>query len=127
MVTRSPEQQARERFASQRRSAVRKGCRFLLSFDQWFAIWRASGHFHERGRGRGKYCLARLDAGGAFEVGNVRVITIEAVGAARRFSDETRAKIAARNRRRRASAKTRAKMSAAQTARKAAQRMEALP
>lgn len=67
----------REAWRSQRSHAKSRGISFLLTFEQWFEIWLASGHWLERGRGRGKYCMSRFGDAGAYEVDNVRIITHE--------------------------------------------------
>lgn len=46
-----------------------------LSFDEWLAIWNASGHLAQRGRGKDKYVMSRIDDRGHYESGNVEVIT----------------------------------------------------
>lgn len=47
---------------------------FLLTFHEWLQIWTDSGHLLERGRGRGKYCMARFGDAGPYAVGNVQII-----------------------------------------------------
>lgn len=46
---------------------------FRLTFTEWKRIWDESGHAHERGRGKGKYCMARFDDLGHYEVGNIKI------------------------------------------------------
>lgn len=62
-------------FAAQRFNAERRCIPFKLSFDEWLAIWKRSRHLPHRGKGDGKYCMARFGDKGAYEVGNVRIIT----------------------------------------------------
>lgn len=62
-------------FIEQRRAARRRGIAFLLSFDEWLLIWEQSGHLHERGCHRGEYVMARPGDTGAYEVGNVEIVT----------------------------------------------------
>lgn len=57
------------------RGAEHRGIRFTLTFDEWVAIWKASGHFHERGVWKGQYVMARFGDKGAYEVGNVKIVT----------------------------------------------------
>ena len=66
---------ARERFYAHRGNAKRRNIPFLMSFEEWITVWLSSGHYHEIGRARGKYCMARFGDFGAYEVGNVRIIT----------------------------------------------------
>lgn len=44
---------------------------FKLTWVQWHRIWLKSGHLEERGRGKGKYCMSRVDDLGDYVVGNV--------------------------------------------------------
>jgi hypothetical protein len=55
--------------------ARQRGIEFLLTMEEWVTIWRESGHLHERGRGRGKYVMARYGDQGPYAVGNVKIIT----------------------------------------------------
>jgi len=48
-----------------------RGIDFYLSFDEWNDIWQASGKWDVRGRGKGKYCMSRVNDTGAYAVGNV--------------------------------------------------------
>ena len=51
--------------------------KFLLTFEQWFEIWQSSGHWNQRGCGRGKYCMSRINDIGNYENGNVYIQTFE--------------------------------------------------
>lgn len=44
---------------------------FRLTFDQWITWWKETGHYTERGRGRGKYVMSRKNDLGHYELGNV--------------------------------------------------------
>lgn len=83
-----------QKFHNQRGAARRRGIPFLLTFDEWWRIWKQSGHWHERGCGRGKYQMARLSDCGAYEPGNVKIIRHEQNRAEQKFSARTRAKLA---------------------------------
>lgn len=50
-----------------------RGIPFHLTFAQWLAIWQTSGKLRLCGRGKGRYCLSRLEDSGAYELGNVHV------------------------------------------------------
>jgi hypothetical protein len=63
----------RHKWLNHRSAAKRRGIAFYLSFEDWLAIWQSSGHWPERGRGRGKYHMARHGDLGAYEVGNVSI------------------------------------------------------
>lgn len=49
----------------------------LLTFGEWLKIWIDSGHYKERGRGKGQYVMSRKDDLGHYEVGNVFINTTE--------------------------------------------------
>jgi len=92
----------RKQFGRQRTQAAKRGIPFLLSFEEWLQIWIESGHLQERGRRKHQYVMARLGDAGAYEVGNVKIITAHEnkleqrhpwIG--RRHSAETRKKISA--------------------------------
>lgn len=55
--------------------ARKRGIEFKLTFEEWFKIWTDSDHLHERGTKRGQYVMARNGDQGAYEVGNVRIVT----------------------------------------------------
>lgn len=50
-----------------------RGIKFEMLFSEWVSVWKASGKFSERGRGKGKYCMARLNDEGGYVVGNVHI------------------------------------------------------
>jgi hypothetical protein len=56
-------------------SAKKRGIPFLLTFDEWWTIWDASGNWEQRGRGRDEFCMARVKDKGAYVVGNVSICT----------------------------------------------------
>jgi hypothetical protein len=68
---------ARCKFTQHKVRAARRGVAFLLSFEEWIKIWKDSGHWHERGPGAGRYCMARYGDEGAYAVGNVHICTNE--------------------------------------------------
>jgi len=63
-------------YGSQRRNAQTRAIPWLITFPEWMAIWRDSGHLDDRGRGRDLYCMARYHDKGGYEVGNVYIATI---------------------------------------------------
>jgi hypothetical protein len=64
----------RTAFMRHRSAARGRGIPFLMTFDEWWEVWRASGKWPERGRHKGQYCMARFRDLGAYETGNVRII-----------------------------------------------------
>ena len=65
----------REPYQQQKRNAKRRGIPFLLTFNEWIAIWETSGKLDYRGRKSGQYVMARPGDTGAYEQGNVKIIT----------------------------------------------------
>ena len=63
------------KFESQRKAAKNRGVEWGLTFKQWWNIWQESGHWHERGRGKG-YCMARHGDTGGYTEDNVYICTI---------------------------------------------------
>jgi hypothetical protein len=63
------------KFKGHKVNASQRGILFLLTFPEWWEIWQASGHWHERGKGRGQYVMARKGPDiGPYAVGNVEII-----------------------------------------------------
>lgn len=60
-------------FRQQRANARRRDIDFYLTFDEWWAIWKESGLYHLRGR-RG-FVMHRNGDEGAYEVGNVEIVS----------------------------------------------------
>ena len=73
-------------FAQQRSNAKVRGIGWELSLWEWWLIWQASGHWHERGRGQG-YVMCRRGDTGPYAVGNVFIAP------ARHNSSERRQKV----------------------------------
>lgn len=68
----------RERFAHQRRGALRRDVPWELTFEQWWRIWSDSGLYRLRGTGRGLFVMARNGPDiGPYAVGNVRIASWE--------------------------------------------------
>jgi hypothetical protein len=118
----------RAKWSTQRSDAKRRGIPFLLTFEEWFGIWKESRKLAQRGHGAGRYVMARVGDRGPYAVGNVRIILFEEnareyrptfdaktrTGAAHRgkvVSAETRGRLAQRASGRKLSLETRLKMS----------------
>lgn len=63
-------------FIEQKYNARRRKIAWRLTFEQWLAIWEASGHLAQRGRKSGCYVMARNRDRGAYAVGNVAIIAV---------------------------------------------------
>lgn len=77
-------------FYAQRQRAKQRGIGWGLTFEDWLKIWEDSGHLADRGRGRGKYCMARNGDQGSYVVGNVTIISYEKNSAERVVGPEER-------------------------------------
>jgi hypothetical protein len=74
----SAERRGRERtpmgaFLRQRCTAKGRGIEFKFKFWDWWLVWEKSGHWHERGRGRG-YVMARFNDAGPYSPENVKIV-----------------------------------------------------
>jgi hypothetical protein len=87
----------KRKYNEHKRSAKQRGIPFLLTYDEWLAIWQASGHFDERGKRRGNYCMARFGDAGPYSVDNVRIITMVENAAERSRVAIEQVKLMARN------------------------------
>jgi hypothetical protein len=65
----------RKQWHNQKGAARTRGIAFRLTFDEWEQWWRDSGHYHERGKRRDSYVMARIGDAGAYELGNLECIT----------------------------------------------------
>lgn len=69
----SPDTTPLRAYGHQRTAALnRRKIEWRLPLWQWWTIWRDSGHWHERGVGRG-YMMCRVGDVGPYEVGNVYI------------------------------------------------------
>jgi hypothetical protein len=66
---------AKTAFSMHKAGAKRRGIEFKFTFEEWWEIWRP--HFHNRGRNKGQFVMCRTMDKGAYEVGNVRIDTVE--------------------------------------------------
>lgn len=63
-------------YVQQKTNAKKRGIPFLLTFEQWLAIW--GDKLPLRGRGRGKLVMARIGDRGPYAPGNVKIIPASA-------------------------------------------------
>jgi len=63
-------------YSTQRTNAAMRGIPWKLSLCDWWRIWEASGMWPRRGRGDGRYVMSRPGDQGSYEVGNVKIVTI---------------------------------------------------
>ena len=64
-------------YTNHKSHAKRRKVPFLLTFEEWWSLWDASGKFTERGHKKGQYVMARFRDEGPYAIGNVRICTVE--------------------------------------------------
>ena len=109
---------SRSSYIQQKSNAKRRGIPFLLTFEDWWAIWQASGKWEQRGKLAGQYVMARYGDVGPYASGNVRICTSGANQQEHHFgkiaSSETRKRISQLHRGKVVSSETREKLAEAQ-------------
>ena len=65
----------KQKFNQHKHRAEQRGIPFLLSFQEWYDIWIASGYWNERGVYKGQYCMSRIGDTGPYSVDNVYINT----------------------------------------------------
>jgi hypothetical protein len=68
--------EATRRFQEKRRNAKATGLAWTLTFLEWFEVWERSGRIAEQGRAAEQYVMIRRGHTGAYERGNVRIVTL---------------------------------------------------
>lgn len=86
----------RSRWRAHRYNARLRGVEFLLTFEQWLAIWVASGQLDKRGCRRGQYVMARCNDVGPYAEGNVQIVPSERNNSEWVRTEAMRAKMRAR-------------------------------
>lgn len=62
-------------YFEQKRNAAVRGIGWEFTFSTWVAVWHASGHMSERGRGVSRYVMARHGDVGPYSPSNVYITT----------------------------------------------------
>ncbi len=62
-------------FQHLKESATRRGIKFKLTFDDFRAWGHSTGYFSGKGRQKDGLTVDRIDQGGAYEIGNIQVLT----------------------------------------------------
>jgi hypothetical protein len=65
----------RKRYREHCYGARGRGIAFEFTFEQWWEIWKKSGHWHQRGKRSDQYCMSRFGDKGGYELGNVEIVT----------------------------------------------------
>ena len=64
-------------YLGHRTRAARRGIDWLFTFEEWARVWVDSGKWGERGRGKGRYCMARHGDAGPYSEWNVSIQLVE--------------------------------------------------
>lgn len=64
-------------YNNQKIRAKSRGIEWLFSFDTWIDVWTSSGKLDQRGKGLGKYCMARKKDVGPYSPENVEITLYE--------------------------------------------------
>lgn len=64
---------AKKRFIQQKSDAKRRKIEWMFTFEEWCEVWKLSGKWDQRGRGKGKYVMARHGDVGPYEKTNVSI------------------------------------------------------
>lgn len=67
----------RGKYSQQKANAWKRRIPWQITYEQWWQLWQASGHWPDRGYRRGQYVMGRLGDAGAYRVGNVEIILFE--------------------------------------------------
>lgn len=60
-----------EKFLTQRNNAKKRNIDWQLTFDEWLNWWQQTGHFADRGRGKGKWVMSRFGDTGPYSLSNI--------------------------------------------------------
>jgi len=76
------------RYHQHKGKATARGIPFLMTFEEWWDIWQASGRWEQRGRRSDQYVMARFGDAGPYERSNVKICLVgENVGESNRDMD----------------------------------------
>ena len=67
----------RGKYHVQKSRAKERGIPFLLTFEEWWDIWLASGKWEQRGRRSGQYAMARPGDQGPYARGNIEICLVQ--------------------------------------------------
>jgi DNA-binding XRE family transcriptional regulator len=70
-----PDKRAERAYIVHRCDARKRGIEWQFTFSTWWWVWDDSGKWNERGRGAGKYVMARHGDLGPYAPANVRICT----------------------------------------------------
>lgn len=71
--TRTP----KKAYLDQKCQAEARDIEWALTYEEWLEMWLVSGHYNNRGKGRGNYQLCRFYDEGAYSTTNCYIGTVE--------------------------------------------------
>jgi hypothetical protein len=63
------------KYQTQKSKAFKRGIEWQITFEEWCQIWSSSGKWEFRGKGAGRYCMARRLDEGPYSKANVYITT----------------------------------------------------
>lgn len=72
-MTKEELKRAKRKWWDQKQSAKNRGIEFDFPFEQWLQFWLDSGHWKQRGRGKGTYVMSRKGDVGPYTIANVEI------------------------------------------------------
>ncbi len=70
-MNKRPDHKLRHQYACQKSKAKQRGIDFHLTYEEWFDVWKNSGHFEQRGCKKGCYVMSRIKDQGPYAIGNI--------------------------------------------------------
>lgn len=62
---------AKRRYKEHKHNAKKRNVEFLITFQEWYDWWSATGKWDQRGQGSDKYCMCRVNDKGPYAIGNI--------------------------------------------------------
>jgi hypothetical protein len=72
-MTQDEVKKAKRKWWDQKENAKRRNIEFDFPFEEWLQFWLDSGHWHERGTGKGSYVMSRKNDIGPYHIDNVEI------------------------------------------------------
>lgn len=67
---------ATKAFRDHHRNSIKRGIAFEFNLLEWWAVWRDSGKFSQRGKAKNSYVMSRIKDSGGYVTGNVCIKTL---------------------------------------------------
>jgi hypothetical protein len=61
------------KYSVQKRHAKQRQIDWQFSFEEWWSMWEESGHWDNRGVGKGQYCMSRFGDRGPYSPTNCEI------------------------------------------------------